>query len=199
MKIFIASSTQSLTYAYSVKVHLAVKYGNQLDVLIWENAFGAGDITIKRLLDITKETDLGLFIFAPDDLLLLNKKEEYTCTRDNVILEAGFFMGRIGLERTIILSPFPEKGKKHRMPTDLAGVTIIQYYHGADEYEAYANMNHGTYWHLDRTIDRWIDYLGNYSGLNRDVGSNLERKYTQEINKETTLSGGKKTKYTWLD
>ena len=153
----------------------------------------------KRLLDITKETDLGLFIFAPDDLLLLNKKEEYTCTRDNVILEAGFFMGRIGLERTIILSPFPEKGKKHRMPTDLAGVTIIQYYHGADEYEAYANMNHGTYWHLDRTIDRWIDYLGNYSGLNRDVGSNLERKYTQEINKEITLSGAKKTKYTWLD
>lgn len=199
MKIFIGSSTQSLDYAYSVKVHLTAKYGNQLDVLIWRTAFNAGDITIRRILALTEETDLGLFIFAPDDLLLLNKEEEYSCTRDNVILEAGVFIGRIGLERTIILSPILEQGKRHRMPTDLAGVTIIQYCHGADEYEAYANMNHGTYWHLDRVIDRWIESYNNYHRLNRDTGFNLEIKNTQEINKETPLSRGTTNGFFWLN
>lgn len=198
MKIFIGSSTQSLPYANSVKVHLTAKYGNQLDVLIWNTAFSAGEITINRLLDLTEETDLGLFIFAPDDQLLLNEKEEYSCTRDNVILEAGFFIGRMGLERTLILAPIPEQGKRHRMPTDLSGVTIIQYCHGADEYETYANMVHGTYWYLDREIDRWIALLNNYHGINENSESILEIKNTQVITKETLSPIGTTNRFNWL-
>ncbi|MDD1757775.1 MAG: nucleotide-binding protein [Methanotrichaceae archaeon] len=60
-------------------------------------------------------------LFTPDDHLA-NPKEEYYQARPNVIYETGWFIGRLGRERLVIL--FKEGTKIH---SDLDGVSRIQF------------------------------------------------------------------------
>jgi tetratricopeptide (TPR) repeat protein len=69
-------------------------------------------------------TDFGLFIFAPDDILKLREKENKT-VRDNVVFELGLFLGYLGKDRCFILVPDNRKG--FRIPTDLAELTPAEY------------------------------------------------------------------------
>jgi hypothetical protein len=62
-------------------------------------------------------------VFTPDDLV--NSREVAAFgARDNVIFELGLFMGRLGRERTFILS---QTHANLKIPTDLSGVTMATY------------------------------------------------------------------------
>lgn len=120
-RIFIASSTEGKSVASALKKKLT-QVG---EVRHWadDRVFSASSITVQQLLNESKCADFAVAILSADDDVTL-RKSTMKAARDNVIFEAGIFVGSIGLQRTFILCP---DGNKIRIPTDLAGVTLLHY------------------------------------------------------------------------
>ena len=69
------------------------------------------------------DLDFGILVVTPDDATRkrdVDGKEP----RDNVIFELGFFMGRLGRHRSLLLEP---RGEEVKLPSDLSGITAIPY------------------------------------------------------------------------
>ena len=64
---------------------------------------------------------------VPDDPLVEARGERKAAPRDNVIFELGLFMGALGRARSFIVR---ERGVDLKIPTDLLGVTSIEYESG---------------------------------------------------------------------
>lgn len=119
-RIFIGSSTEALGLAEAVHSEL-----NEFGwISLWKNAFSPGDITIQRLCDLAQENEFGIFVFHPDDKAEIRGKDKLI-VRDNVILEAGIFMGTSGIKHTFIIAPTGVD--VFRWPTDLEGLTVATY------------------------------------------------------------------------
>lgn len=69
----------------------------------------------------------AFILFTPDDFVKRNK-EEYMQARPNVILELGWFYGRLGRDRVCILF---RKGTS--IPSDLGGIGRIEFTSSIDE------------------------------------------------------------------
>jgi CRP/FNR family cyclic AMP-dependent transcriptional regulator len=74
--------------------------------------------TLEDELDVS---DFAIAIAQPDDMLKIRGQEK-PVPRDNAIFEVGFFMGRLGRQRAILMEP---RGDKATLPSDLAGITTI--------------------------------------------------------------------------
>jgi predicted nucleotide-binding protein len=85
--------------------------------------FGLGTATIEALEAAAKEYDFALFVFTADDLLKKRESEAYA-PRDNVIFEAGLFIGKISRFRAFVVHP---RNKGMQIPSDLSGVTMATY------------------------------------------------------------------------
>jgi len=115
-RLFIASSAESLDYAYAIQKNL----DNDAEVTVWtQDVFDLSGTTVESLIVALDKFDFAVFVFAPDDVLRIRKKSG-AAVRDNVIFELGLFMGKLGRERTFIVTP---KSSDLRIPSDLAGVT----------------------------------------------------------------------------
>jgi hypothetical protein len=119
-KIFIGSSVKGLDLARAVKANL--EYDTHSSV--WEHVFGLSKTTIETLTSKLHEFDYGVFIFSPDDEIDMSEKH-FTVSRDNVIFEAGLFMGMHGRDKCFIITPrgVPDY---HNL-TDLDGFTTGTY------------------------------------------------------------------------
>lgn len=125
-RLFIASSVESLSIAEAVNVN----FDHDLEVTIWKNGtFKISSTAIDDLVEKSSSVDFALFIFAPDDIATLKKKEE-RIVRDNVLFEMGLFIGAIGKERSFILKP---RGIEMHLPTDLLGTTPADYESGRSD------------------------------------------------------------------
>jgi len=71
-----------------------------------------------------RKTAYAVFIFARDDKQI-SRGRKFDSTRDNVILEFGLFVGKLGSEKCFVVIPKNRKGMK--IPSDLDGFTFIQY------------------------------------------------------------------------
>lgn len=119
-KVFIGSSSESLGVARQVKQ----KLGSAYDVQIWtEEFFVASSITLPNLLEKAQEFDLAVFIFAPDDKINIRGKR-FWISRDNVILEYGLFLSKLGQGQCFVLAP---SGNDCRTPNDMDGFTSVKY------------------------------------------------------------------------
>lgn len=134
-RIFVGSSSESLALARAVeKEFTTAKY----EVVVWSDSFGPSRPTIVQLVSFITRFDFGVFIFSPDDELRI-RNEDRTTVRDNVLLEAGIFLGGLGIDRTYIVkvksaislqaeSPSNSGGKRalrDRQPTDLDGFVTL--------------------------------------------------------------------------
>lgn len=118
-KLFIGSSSKSksLGYAYAIQEGLE----EDAEVTVWkQGVFKLTKPTLDSLVDELRQTDFAVFVFAPDDAILLGREKRGT-VRDNVVFELGLFMGKLGRERVFAVAP---KGHKLRIPTDLIGITL---------------------------------------------------------------------------
>jgi Predicted nucleotide-binding protein containing TIR-like domain len=87
---------------------------NRLAILNWKDFLPAESI-LTRIEQAAHASVCGIFLFTKDDELLLGDSNK-AAPRDNVILEAGYFIRAHGKKRTLIIR---EAGSK--MPADLGG------------------------------------------------------------------------------
>ncbi|MDR4485336.1 MAG: L-histidine N(alpha)-methyltransferase [Nitrospirales bacterium] len=113
-EIFIGSSSEAQD--------LASKIARQLDAngykpRRWWLEVPTGAITIDRLVEIAESVDGAIFVFTGDDQTWY-REMSVKKVRDNVALEFGLFLGKIGRERAIIL-----KDKDTLLPSDVNALT----------------------------------------------------------------------------
>jgi|GEM_PF-1965476 len=116
-KAFVGSSSESLNIAYEIQAQLD---GTAI-VQPWKGLIGLGAYVLDALMELIHDYDFGIFVFAADDMVEI-RGENYLAARDNVILEAGLFLERLGRKRTLLV--VQEVKPKLHLPSDLAGLTV---------------------------------------------------------------------------
>ncbi|WP_377806550.1 TIR domain-containing protein (plasmid) [Azospirillum sp. A29] len=119
--VFVICTVEALDVAQEIQ--LALAHVNAL-VTIWTNGvFIASHYPLESLEDALQHSDFAIAIAHPDDQTTVRGEARRT-PRDNVIFELGFFMGRLGRKRTLLVEP---RGENVKLPTDLSGITTIGY------------------------------------------------------------------------
>ncbi|MEN6594259.1 MAG: TIR domain-containing protein [Clostridiaceae bacterium] len=91
------------------------------------SVFTLGDVAIETVEREINNIELAIFVFADDDELVF-RHNRYMCPRDNVVFEAGLFMGKLGRKKVILLTPKEgtiSNGLSFKQLSDLAGLTVI--------------------------------------------------------------------------
>ena len=119
-RIFVGSSVEGLNVAYAVRQNLE----HDAETTVWDQGiFELSRTTIESLGNILDSIDFGIFVFSPDDAIVLRGKESLSI-RDNVLFELGLFIGKLSRDRVFFI--IPEKTDLH-IPTDLLGVIPGKY------------------------------------------------------------------------
>ncbi|MBI2360952.1 MAG: nucleotide-binding protein, partial [Deltaproteobacteria bacterium] len=121
LAVFVGSSSEALRIARTVKTLLkdtaTVKLWNQPGIFRLSNA------TLESLDVAVTAFDFGVFVFSSDDDVT-SRHKRFKGTRDNVLFELGLFMGRLGRDRTFVVS---EDKKKLKILSDFLGVGTARY------------------------------------------------------------------------
>jgi predicted nucleotide-binding protein len=119
--VLINSSSEGLEYAEGVRQQLQ----HSASVEMWtENEFFLGRTAIENMIRNAGRFDFAAFVLTRDDVGWLRGERDSTA-RTSIAFEAGFFVGRLGPNRTFLIMP-----KIQRSLTfigDLAGVATITY------------------------------------------------------------------------
>ena len=115
-RVFIGSSSESLPAAYVLQQQLQ----GDASVNVWnQGVFGISQYTLDELLRATRDYDFAIFVFAADDTIKFRGRR-HLVARDNVLLEMGLFVGRIGRERTFMVQQ--RAREPLHLPSDLHGI-----------------------------------------------------------------------------
>ncbi len=113
--VFLGYSSGAKSTADAVRNHLEQLGATVMD---WARDFDAGGTILDEIERADRLCSGGIFLFTKDDRLKGKKPDslDKAAPRDNVILEAGYFIKSKGKERVLIIR---EKGAK--MPADVGG------------------------------------------------------------------------------
>ena len=115
--LFIASSKEGMPIANALQANVQ----EFAEPTVWyQGLFDLSTYTLPELIKNLDYSDFAAFVFSPDDAVSMRGENKKT-VRDNVILELGLFLGRLGLDRCFVLAPDIEE---LHIPTDLLGLTI---------------------------------------------------------------------------
>jgi len=116
-KLFIGSSVEGLEVAYAIQTELE----HDSEPTVWsQGVFNLTQSTLHDLLSVLDTYDAAIFVMSPDDVIKM-RGQSHAVTRDNVIFELGMFIGRLGPERTFMVTP--RNSQDLHIPTDLLGIT----------------------------------------------------------------------------
>lgn len=116
-RLFIGSSREGLSIAYASQQNLR----HDAEITVWDQGvFELSSTALDSLIKVLDKSDFGMFVFSPDDLLII-RGEENQAVRDNVVFELGLFIGHLGKDRCFIL--VPEGTDRLRIASDLIGIT----------------------------------------------------------------------------
>lgn len=90
-------------------------------VVILDKA-GKSQTTIDKFEGFGERCSYAIALFTPDDAITTGNSAQYKQARPNVIFETGWFVGRLGKERVLIL--FREGTKIH---SDFDGVNRVEF------------------------------------------------------------------------
>jgi hypothetical protein len=118
--LFIGSSRQGLDIGQVLEELL--EYDARIN--LWtSDVFGLGKTSIEALSEQLDLCDYAILVLTPDDLIATPEQERFA-PRDNVVFEAGLFMGRLGRDRTFLVY---DRESKPKLPSDFAGLTCATY------------------------------------------------------------------------
>ena len=120
--VFIGSSSEGKEVANAVQ--LILDKDKVCEPIVWDVVFAPGSVTLEALVSQISKFDFAILIFTPDDLIK-SRGTRAQVPRDNVLIELGLFIGRLGRHRTFVAF---EDASKMKLPTDLAGVTLIPFH-----------------------------------------------------------------------
>lgn len=118
--VFIGSSVEMLPVGRAVQTELQY----DVQVIIWnQGVFRPGKFTLEALEEQVPQSDFALLIIGTEDVVI-SRGKKMAAPRDNVILEAGIFIGALGRSRSFILY---DRTKLTKLPTDFLGLTPLTY------------------------------------------------------------------------
>jgi predicted nucleotide-binding protein len=124
-RVFIASSVEGLPIAEAIALDLQFV----ADVTIWDQGvFPLSEGTLPALDAVADQSDFAIVVLTADDLTT-KRGQTHPVPRDNVLFELGFFMGRLGVDRTYMVS---SRDNPPTLPSDLAGITPATFAERAD-------------------------------------------------------------------
>lgn len=118
-KLFIGSSSEALDAARALKRHLC----DIADVEIWEDVFELGGTTLASLERQVSRSDYAVLITSPDDMVI-SRDTQTVAPRDNVVFEAGLFIGHLGKHRAFLVC---DRRTELKLPSDWHGLTVAVY------------------------------------------------------------------------
>ena len=171
-KVFIASSTEGKNIANKINTNLDY----DCEVTVWHvSYFELTSSVFDSILQSIEQYDFGIFVFSPDDVVKI-RGEEKKIVRDNVLLEFGIFVGKLGKERNFIVKP---RGDIFHLPTDILGVIPTTFEPNRDDNNLRAALNPA----CDEILER-IKKIGfikkNKQEKVKELES-LERKNTNDL------------------
>jgi tetratricopeptide (TPR) repeat protein len=177
-KIFIGSSVEGLTAAYSIQQNLT----HDAEITVWDQGvFELSKTTIESLMNVLEQSDFGIFIFSPDDISKIRNKEN-SVIRDNVLFEFGLFVGKLSRERVFFIIP---TGSDFHLPTDLLGVTPGVYDSNREDKSLQAAM--GPVSHQIRLQIKKIGLVNPLEEISEEPLYDTEKDSTSESNEDFWL------------
>jgi hypoxanthine phosphoribosyltransferase len=99
------------------------------DNVLWaDGVFSPTDYALESLERQLELADCGVFVVTPDDVTRSRGRQRKT-PRDNVILELGLFVGRLGRRRAVLVLP---RNADLKLPSDLFGINNVTYEYPQD-------------------------------------------------------------------
>jgi CRP/FNR family cyclic AMP-dependent transcriptional regulator len=120
-ELFIGSSSEGLPVAKEICSGLS---NSSMKIFLWsEKIFQASQTFIESLMQAVQRSDFAILVLTADDSVDIRTRLQQS-PRDNCVFELGLFMGALGRDRTFIVR---SKGDDIRIPSDLLGVTALEY------------------------------------------------------------------------
>ena len=120
-RVFVGSSSEGLEIAEAVQSNLEPEA--EVRVSLDARCISPRGARTKVVARQITESDFGVFVFSPDDIVEMRRSEQLT-VRDNVVFELGLCIGLLGAKRSFILMP---KTKSLRIPSDLLGFNAAEF------------------------------------------------------------------------
>jgi predicted nucleotide-binding protein len=121
IRVFIISSAEALEIARAIQNAFD---HDPFSVTVWtDGVFQVSYYAIESLERTLDQSDVAIAVAEPDDITE-SRGKQVSSPRDNVIFELGFFMGRLGRHRSLLVEP---RGEEIKLPSDLAGINTITY------------------------------------------------------------------------
>jgi hypothetical protein len=98
-----------------------------LEAIILHEQPNKGRTIIEKFMDYGSVASFAIILLSPDDIVLEKGKDISTGqfrARQNVILELGFFVGKLGRSNVIVIY---RETDRFEIPSDLAGVLYVPY------------------------------------------------------------------------
>ena len=112
----IGSSSEGHDIAKAVQANL--EYACECEV--WsQGVFGLGKDTMEALIHNLGKYDFAVLVLTPDDIIV-SRGETSLVARDNVLFELGLFIGKIGRDRTFMVT---DRAADIKIPSDLSGIS----------------------------------------------------------------------------
>lgn len=120
-RVFVGSSVEGLNVARAIQAELNHDY--HIELWNQSDVFRLGTATLEALETALDAYDYAVFVFTPDDQIT-KRDEQAQVARDNVIFEAGLFIGRKSRFKAFIVHP---RDLSIQLPSDLLGITTAKY------------------------------------------------------------------------
>lgn len=120
-RIFVISSSEGMEVARLIRKNLDA---DDMAVYLWDQGtFAISEYPISSLEDAIERADFTIAVARADDALV-SRGNSHNVPRDNVHIEYGISVGRLGRERSFLLV---DAGAEVKLPSDLAGLTTLRY------------------------------------------------------------------------
>lgn len=127
-RIFVMSSSEAKPVARLVRQELDEE--GKMHVHLWDRGtFTLSDYPMSSLEEAIEAADFTIAVVQADDTLV-SRSKEVKVARDNVHLEYGLSVGKLGLSRSFLLV---DAAEDVRLPSDAAGLTTLRYRGGAKD------------------------------------------------------------------